>query len=85
MSCWIDKCENVLQQIFSKDFTMKGIKIVLGNNYNFFDNKEFLHTKGSAMETKMAPKYSTIALKFLEEKLIFLECKNFFENKLVCI
>lgn len=59
---------------------MAYIKLVLEKIHFFFDNKYFLHTRETAMGTKVAPDFATLVLRFLEEKL-FSEYKTIFEEE----
>ncbi|XP_061190017.1 uncharacterized protein LOC133197844 [Saccostrea echinata] len=67
---WIDKYRSEINERFSKDFILEGLKIVLENNHFVFDSRNFLQIKETAMGTKVAPTYATLVLGFLEEKLI---------------
>ncbi|XP_061194818.1 uncharacterized protein LOC133202982 [Saccostrea echinata] len=67
---WIDKYRSEINERFSQDFILEGLKIVLENNHFVFDSRNFLQIKGTAMGTKVAPTYATLVLGFLEEKLI---------------
>jgi hypothetical protein len=59
ISFWIDKHQGALQTRISKECILEGIKLVLENNFFFFDNKYYLQIKGTAMGTKVAPTYAT--------------------------
>ena len=50
--------EEILDR-FNHRFILEGLKIVLENNYFFFDHKYYLQIKGTAMGTKVAPTYAT--------------------------
>lgn len=54
---------------FLKDFILEAVEIVLANNTFTFNGKHFRQIKGTAMGTKMAPTYATLALGYLEETM----------------
>lgn len=69
ISYWLDKYPNFIHHRFSKEFILKGLKIILENNNFNFNGKTYNQIKGTAMGTKCAPTYATLVLGFLEEKL----------------
>ena len=54
---------------FSKEFIQEGLRVVLKNNHFHFDNEFYLHIKGTAMGTKVAPTYATLEMGHLEDQL----------------
>ena len=66
---WIEKYPETLNSRFSKEFILEGIKFILENNTFCFNDTFFRQVKGTAMGTKFAPVYATLAIGFLEEKL----------------
>ena len=69
MSFWLDTHSELISARFSKDFILKGIKLILENNNSTFNNVFYNQSKGTAMGTKVAPTYATLVLDFLEEIL----------------
>ena len=63
---WIEKYPNLINDRFTQNFILEGLKIVLNNNTFSFDDKHYLQTKGTAMGTKVAPTYATLTLGYLE-------------------
>ena len=66
MSFWFDTLSELIRARFSKDFILKGIKLILENNNFTFNNVFYNQSKGTAMGTKVAPTYATLVLGFLE-------------------
>lgn len=69
ISFWMDKQGHQIDQRFPKELILEGLQLILENNHFFFDDKYYLQIKGTAMGTKVAPKYATLVLGFLEEKM----------------
>ena len=63
---WIGKYPNLINDRFTQNFILEGLKIVLNNNTFSFDDKHYLQTKGTAMGTKVAPTYATLTLGYFE-------------------
>ena len=87
ISFWLNKHPELIQQRFSKQFILEGIRIILENNNFSFNGLFYNQSKGTAMGTKMAPTYAALVLGFLEEKLHAkmrqykgTEFANFIEN-----
>ena len=55
MSFWLDTHPELIPARFSKDFILKGIKLILENNNFTFNNVFYNQSKGTAMGTKVAP------------------------------
>ena len=66
MQFWIEKYPNLINDRFTQNFILEGLKIVLNNNTFSFVDKHYLQTKGTAMGTKVAPTYATLTLGYLE-------------------
>ena len=66
MEYWINKQPESLNSRFSKEFIFDSILLILTNNTFTFDDRIFLRKKGTAMGTKMAPRYATLVLGYLE-------------------
>ena len=66
---FFDNFPTILQRLFSKEFILKAISIVLKENTFKFDEKNYKQVQGTAMATKMAPTYATLVMSFLEKQL----------------
>ena len=66
---WIDKHPDIIDNRFSKEFILEGLRVVLENNHFHFDNEFYLQIKGTAMGTKVAPTYATLVMGYLEDQL----------------
>ena len=66
---FLDNFPTTLQRPFSKEFILKAISIVIKENTFKFDGKNYKQVQGTAMGTKMAPTYATLAMGFLEKQL----------------
>jgi hypothetical protein len=60
---------------FSVSFILDALNIVLSNNVFYFQKKFYLQKIGTAMGTKVAPKYATMVLAYME-KQVEEQCKN---------
>ena len=69
MSFWLDTHPELIPARFSKDFFLKGIKLIFENNNLTFYNVFYNQSEGIATGTKVAPTYATLVLGFLEEIL----------------
>ena len=74
---WINKYPSEFPSRISKEFIIKGIKLILENNSFYFNDRYFLQTKGTAMGSKFAPIYATLVLAYLEEKMYEESEKDF--------
>ncbi len=77
---WLEKFPGELPSRFSHDFILDGIKLILENNTFYFNGNYYRQTKGTAMGTKFAPIYATLAIAFLEERLYDEVGKHFGET-----
>ena len=68
LNYYIVKYENENIRI-PKDFIIKGADLILNNNTFMFDSEHYIQVIGTAMGTKFAPNYATLALGYLEVKL----------------
>ena len=66
---WLNKYPENIRARFSKKFILEGIELILNNNSFYFDVSFYRQIKGTAMGTKFAPIYATLAIAYLEEKL----------------
>ncbi|CAG2218796.1 unnamed protein product [Mytilus edulis] len=66
---WLESYRHIIDQRFSNNFLLEGLKIILDNNTFFFDGKYYLQISGTAMGTKVAPTYATLVMGFLEDKM----------------
>lgn len=66
---WLSKFPDDINERFSKNFILKGIKIILENNTFEFGAHNYRQILGTAMGTKFAPNYATLVLGYLETKL----------------
>ena len=65
---WMDKHPDLVPE-FSTDFVKSAVELILDSNLFHFDDKYYLQTSGTAMGTKMAPTYATLAVGYMEEML----------------
>ena len=56
-------------RLFSKEFILEGISTVLKENTFHFDGNLYKHLQKTTMGTKMAPKYATLVMGYLEKQL----------------
>ena len=66
---WLTRHPVAIDQCFSHDFILKGIKLILENNVFMFSDQYYTQTKGTAMGTKIGPTYATLVMGYLEVKL----------------
>ena len=66
---WLEKYFDEIPERFSNDFIIKGLKLILENNYFQFDDTYYLKIKGTAMGTKVAPTYVTLVMGYIEKQL----------------
>ena len=69
MKFWIEKHRDAVPERFSNDFILESVRFILENNSFFFNGKNYLQIKGTAMGTKFAPTYATLVMGYLEQKL----------------
>ncbi len=74
---WLEKNPGELQTRFTHDFILDGIKLILENNTFYFNGAFYRQIKGTAMGTKFAPIYATLAIAYLEERL-YIDIKTHF-------
>ena len=72
-------------QGFSGPLVKAAVKLILDNNIFHFDRKFFLQISGTAMGTKMATKYATLAEGYIEEMLYTELRKNQGDTHADCI
>ena len=72
MEYWINKHPRSLNSRFSKDFIIDSIVFIVANNTFTSDARIFVQKKSTAIGTKMAPSYATLALGYLENELYSL-------------
>uniref|UniRef100_A0A8C5M9U5 Reverse transcriptase domain-containing protein n=1 Tax=Leptobrachium leishanense TaxID=445787 RepID=A0A8C5M9U5_9ANUR len=53
-----------------KTFILEGIKLILKNNYFFFNNEYYLQTMGSAMGTRFAPNFANLYMDNWEKNIL---------------
>ena len=63
---WFDKFPGFLDNRFSSDFILKAMKFILENNLFSFNNEVFIQLTGTAMGTKVAPKYAHLVMGYIE-------------------
>ena len=78
---WLNKHPESINNRFSHDFVIQGIKLILENNIFQFNDKYYQQTKGTAMGTKIGPTYATLVMGYLEDQLY----KKIIEDKGVII
>ncbi len=66
---WLGKFPGTLHSRFSNDFILDAIKLILENNTFYFNSQFYRQIKGTAMGTKFAPIYATLAIAYLEVAL----------------
>ena len=64
---WINKCDDMIDERFEKQFIIDAMEIILRNNTFIFDDILYLQICGTAMGTKVAPSYATLTMAYLEE------------------
>ena len=60
--------ESILRR-FPREFVIEEINLILNNNTFVFNDTTFPQKKGTAMETKMAQSFATLAPGYLEENM----------------
>jgi hypothetical protein len=65
---WIEKFPTEIWEIFSKEFILKALQIVLKNNHFQFDDQHYLQIRGTAMGTKVASTYAMLVMGYLEHR-----------------
>ena len=58
---WLEHHKTSLSRKFSTEFILGAISIILEENTFQFDDKQFKQLQGTAIGTKMAPTYATLA------------------------
>lgn len=64
-----------------RDFLMKGLELILYNNYFNYDGAIYHQEKGTAMGTQMAPSYANLFMGIFEK--IFIMADHPFRSKIV--
>ncbi|XP_071171038.1 uncharacterized protein [Mytilus edulis] len=77
---WLEKYLDEIPERFSNDFIIKGLKLILENNYFQFNDTYYLQIKGTAMGTKVAPTYATLVMGYIEKQLYEKIPSEFDEN-----
>ena len=80
---WIDNYTTSLPRLFSKEFILDAISLVLKENTFMisFDNKHYRQLQGTAMGTKMAPTYATLVMGYFEDNLFRKYQETFGKNE----
>ena len=68
---WIDKFRDLIPSRIPTDFILDAAKLVLTNNYFFFNDMMYLQLIGTAMGTIFAPPYSCLTIGYLEETKLY--------------
>ncbi|CAG2219099.1 unnamed protein product [Mytilus edulis] len=66
---WVAKHRDAIPNRFTVDFILDSTKLILENNSFYFNGKNYLQHRGTAMGTKFAPTYATLVMGFLEQRL----------------
>ncbi|XP_071177790.1 uncharacterized protein [Mytilus edulis] len=74
---WVAKHRDAIPNRFTVDFILDSTKLILENNSFYFNGKNYLQHRGTAMGTKFAPTYATLVMGFLEQRL-YQEVENNF-------
>ena len=74
---WVEKHREVIPDRFTIDFIIESAKLILENNSFYFNGRNYIQIRGTAMGTKFAPTYATLVMGFLEQKL-YQEVENTF-------
>ena len=69
IKCWIDEYLDLLHEIFSKGVILKYLQLILESNFMNFHDVVYRQKLGTAMGTKVATTYATLALGLPEEKI----------------
>ena len=69
LNYWLNKTQNEDIDRISKEFIVKGMEIILQNNYMYFDGEIYRQIRGTAMGTRVAPVYANLVLAYLEDQL----------------
>lgn len=64
---WLGKHNDLIPNEFDKSFILKGLEIILENNYFTFEDNCYLQKTGTAMGTKVAPTYASLVMGYLED------------------
>ncbi|CAH2329718.1 Hypothetical predicted protein, partial [Pelobates cultripes] len=66
-------CKAAHFDIEQRDFILEGIRIILTNNFFWFQGTFYLQIRGTAMGTKFAPSYANLFMAYWEETHVFSE------------
>jgi hypothetical protein len=77
---WLQKYPSLLDERFSISFILDALYIILSNNTFVYNKKNFRQIKGTAMGTKVAPKFAHLVMGYLE-MLVAEKWKSCSENK----
>lgn len=81
---WLTKFPSSLNSKFSKNFVISAIDLILSNNTFYYDEVHYLQINGTAMGTKMAPKYAHLVMGYLEE-MFKDQCKEIFGERVTTL
>ena len=67
ISSWLTKCPELIHKIFSKEFIIESIQIILENENVYFNDIMYTLVQGTVMGTQFVHTYATLVLAYLEK------------------